>query len=123
MGRKDTPNYCIAWELLSQHRSISKYLAMDLEACIRINGLSAGPVKTLAGATRFSRTEHVYRYLQENVVASSIKLSEISNSAFCTYFLIYRVGLLQECSSVDGGLLALLFQDPNDYSYSYLFSN
>lgn len=81
-----------------------KYLAMDLgKSNIRVNGLSAGPVKTLAGAA-ISGARHVYRY-SENVAPLKFnpELNEISNSAL--YLLSdLSSGVTGNVHHVDGGL-------------------
>ena len=77
---------------------------MDLgKSNIRVNGLSAGPVKTLAGAA-ISGARHVYRY-SENVAPLKFnpELNEISNSAL--YLLSdLSSGVTGNVHHVDGGL-------------------
>ena len=65
-AERTTPNYNVMGVAKSALEASIKYLAMDLgKNNIRVNAISAGPVKTLAGAA-ISGARHVYRY-SENV--------------------------------------------------------
>ena len=81
-----------------------KYLAMDLgKYNIRVNALSAGPVKTLAGAA-ISGARHVFRY-SENVspLKFNPQLKEIGCGAlYLTSDL--SSGVTGNVHHVDGGL-------------------
>jgi enoyl-[acyl-carrier protein] reductase I len=81
-----------------------KYLAMDIgKNNIRVNGISAGPMKTLAGAA-ISGARHVYRY-SKNVAPLGFnpELEEVSNSAL---YLLSNLssGVTGNIHHVDGGL-------------------
>ena len=101
---RTTPNYNVMGVAKSALEASIKYLAMDLgKNNIRVNGLSAGPVKTLAGAA-ISGARHVYRY-SENVAPLKFnpELNEISNSAL--YLLSdLSSGVTGNVHHVDGGL-------------------
>ena len=103
-AERTTPNYNVMGVAKSALESSIKYLAMDLgKSNIRVNGLSAGPVKTLAGAA-ISGARHVYRY-SESVAPLKFnpELSEISNSAL--YLLSdLSSGVTGNVHHVDGGL-------------------
>ena len=103
-AERTTPNYNVMGIAKSALEASIKYLAMDLgKSNIRVNGLSAGPVKTLAGAA-ISGARHVYRY-SENVAPLKFnpELNEISNSAL--YLLSdLSSGVTGNVHHVDGGL-------------------
>ena len=103
-AERTTPNYNVMGVAKSALEASIKYLAMDLgKSNIRVNGLSAGPVKTLAGAA-ISGARHVYRY-SENVAPLKFnpELNEISNSAL--YLLSdLSSGVTGNIHHVDGGL-------------------
>jgi len=103
-AERTTPNYNVMGVAKSALEASIKYLAMDLgKSNIRVNGLSAGPVKTLAGAA-ISGARHVYRY-SENVAPLKFnpELKEISNSAL--YLLSdLSSGVTGNVHHVDGGL-------------------
>ena len=103
-AQRTTPNYNVMGVAKSALEASIKYLAMDLgKSNIRVNGLSAGPVKTLAGAA-ISGARHVYRY-SENVAPLKFnpELNEISNSAL--YLLSdLSSGVTGNVHHVDGGL-------------------
>ena len=64
-AERTTPNYNVMGVAKSALEASIKYLAMDLgKANIRVNALSAGPVKTLAGAA-ISGARHVFRYSED----------------------------------------------------------
>jgi enoyl-[acyl-carrier protein] reductase I len=91
-----------------------KYLAMDLgKNNIRVNGLSAGPVKTLAGAA-ISGARHVYRY-SESVAPLKFnpELKEVGNSAL---YLVSDLssGVTGNIHHVDGGLHSVAIPKSND---------
>ena len=103
-AERTTPNYNVMGVAKSALEASIKYLAMDLgKNNIRVNGLSAGPVKTLAGAA-ISGARHVYRY-SESVAPLKFnpELNEIGNSAL---YLISDLssGVTGNIHHVDGGL-------------------
>jgi enoyl-[acyl-carrier protein] reductase I len=111
---RTTPNYNVMGVAKSALEASIKYLAMDLgKSNIRVNGLSAGPVKTLAGAA-ISGARHVYRY-SENVAPLKFnpELQEISNSAL---YLLSNLssGVTGNIHHVDGGLHSVAIPRSND---------
>ena len=61
-----TPNYNVMGVAKAALEASVRYLAVDLgRQNIRVNGLSAGPVKTLAGAA-ISGARHVFRHSETN---------------------------------------------------------
>ncbi len=103
-AERTTPNYNVMGVAKSALETSIKYLAMDLgKYNIRVNALSAGPVKTLAGAA-ISGARHVYRY-SENVspLKFNPQLKEIGCGAlYLTSDL--SSGVTGNVHHVDGGL-------------------
>ena len=103
-AQRTTPNYNVMGVAKSALEASIKYLAMDLgKHNIRVNGLSAGPVKTLAGAA-ISGARHVFRY-SENVAPLKFnpQLSEVGSAAL---YLVSNLssGVTGNVHHVDGGL-------------------
>ena len=113
-AERTTPSYNVMGVAKSALEASIKYLAMDLgKRKIRVNALSAGPVKTLAGAA-ISGARHVYRY-SENVAPLKFnpELEEIGNSAL---YLISNLssGVTGNIHHVDGGLHSVAIPKSND---------
>ena len=113
-AERTTPNYNVMGVAKSALEASVKYLAMDLgKSNIRVNGLSAGPVKTLAGAA-ISGARHVYRY-SENVAPLKFnpELKEVGNSAL---YLVSDLssGVTGNIHHVDGGLHSVAIPKSND---------
>ena len=103
-AERTTPNYNVMGVAKSALEASIKYLAMDLgKSKIRVNALSAGPVKTLAGAA-ISGARHVFRY-SENVAPLNFnpQLKEVGNAAL---YLTSELssGVTGNVHHVDGGL-------------------
>ncbi|MDG2466194.1 MAG: enoyl-ACP reductase, partial [Alphaproteobacteria bacterium] len=63
-----TPNYNVMGVAKAALEASVRYLAVDLGRYnIRVNAISAGPVKTLAGAA-ISGARHVYRHSEQNAL-------------------------------------------------------
>ena len=102
-AERTTPNYNVMGVAKSALEASIKYLAMDLgKTNIRVNALSAGPVKTLAGAA-ISGARHVFRYSEKNSpLNKNPSLIEVSKSAL--YLLSdLSSGVTGENHFVDGG--------------------
>ena len=103
-AERTTPNYNVMGVAKAALEASIKYLAMDLgKNNIRVNAISAGPVKTLAGAA-ISGARHVYKY-SENVspLKYNPELKEVGNSAL--YLLSdLSSGVTGNIHHVDGGL-------------------
>ncbi len=103
-AERTTPNYNVMGVAKSALESSIKYLAMDLgKHNVRVNALSAGPVKTLAGAA-ISGARHVFRY-SENVAPLKFnpQLSEVGNAALYLSSNLSS-GVTGNVHHVDGGL-------------------
>ncbi len=103
-AERTTPNYNVMGVAKAALEASIKYLAMDLgKNNIRVNAISAGPVKTLAGAA-ISGARHVYKY-SENVspLKYNPELKEVGNSAL---YLLSDLsnGVTGNIHHVDGGL-------------------
>ena len=108
------PHYNVMGVAKSALEASIKYLAMDLgKRKIRVNALSAGPVKTLAGAA-ISGARHVYRY-SENVAPLRFnpQLEEVGSAAL---YLVSDLssGVTGEVHFVDGGFNAVAI--PREHS-------
>ena len=113
-AERTTPNYNVMGVAKSALEASIKYLAMDLgKNNIRVNGLSAGPVKTLAGAA-ISGARHVYRY-SESVAPLKFnpELEEVGSSAL---YLVSDLssGVTGNIHHVDGGLHSVAIPKSND---------
>ena len=113
-AERTTPNYNVMGVAKAALEASIKYLAMDLgKSNIRVNAVSAGPVKTLAGAA-ISGARHVYRY-SENVAPLKFnpKLEEIGNSSL--YLLSdLSSGVTGNIHHVDGGLHSVAIPKSED---------
>ena len=103
-AERTTPNYNVMGVAKSALEASIKYLAMDLgKDNIRVNALSAGPVKTLAGAA-ISGARHVFRY-SESVAPLKFnpQLKEVGDAAL---YLTSELssGVTGNVHHVDGGL-------------------
>jgi enoyl-[acyl-carrier protein] reductase I len=80
------PNYNVMGVAKSALEASVRYLACDLgEDRIRVNSISAGPMRTLAGAV-IGNARHTFKYTQQTApLQRSVELDEIGNSAL--YFL------------------------------------
>jgi len=103
-AERTTPNYNVMGVAKSALEASIKYLAMDLgKHNVRVNALSAGPVKTLAGAA-ISGARHVFRY-SENVAPLKFnpQLNDVGSAAL---YLVSNLssGVTGNVHHVDGGL-------------------
>ena len=103
-AERTTPNYNVMGVAKSALEASIKYLAMDLgKNNIRVNALSAGPVKTLAGAA-ISGARHVFRYSEDVApLRFNPELKDVGNAAL---YLISELssGVTGNVHHVDGGL-------------------
>ncbi len=79
---RTTPNYNVMGVAKAALETSVKYLSMDLGPNnIRVNAISAGPMKTLAGAA-ISGARHVYRYSEKIApLNKNPNLEEVGNAA------------------------------------------
>ena len=103
-AERTTPNYNVMGVAKSALEASIKYLAMDLgKTNIRVNALSAGPVKTLAGAA-ISGARHVFRYSEDVApLKFNPQLTEVGSAAL---YLASNLssGVTGNIHHVDGGL-------------------
>ena len=113
-AERSTPNYNVMGVAKAALEASIKYLAMDLgKNNIRVNGISAGPMKTLAGAA-ISGARHVFRY-SENIAPLKFnpELKEVGGSAL--YLLSdLSSGVTGNIHHVDGGLHTVAIPKPDD---------
>lgn len=98
-----TPNYNVMGVAKAALEASVRYLAVDLGRYnIRVNAISAGPVKTLAGAA-ISGARHVYRYSEQHALLHrNPDMDEVGRSGL--YFASdLSSGVTGEVHYVDGG--------------------
>ena len=80
------PNYNVMGIAKAALETSVKYLSVDLgNKNIRVNAISAGPMRTLAGAA-ISNAREVYKYTGENSsLKRNVSLDELGNTAL--YFV------------------------------------
>ena len=81
-ANKVMPNYNVMGVAKAALEISVKYLSVDLgNKNIRVNAISAGPMRTLSGAV-IGKSREVYKYAQENsALKRNIHLDEIGNTA------------------------------------------
>ena len=85
-SRKVMPNYNVMGVAKAALETSVKYLSVDMGSKnIRVNAISAGPMRTLAGAA-IANAREVYKYTEENSsLKRNVSLEELGNSAL--YFV------------------------------------
>ena len=113
-AERTTPNYNVMGVAKSALEASIKYLAMDLgKTNIRVNALSAGPVKTLAGAA-ISGARHVFRYSEDVApLKFNPQLTEVGSAAL---YLASELssGVTGNIHHVDGGLHSVAIPKQED---------
>ncbi len=102
-AQRTTPNYNVMGVAKAALEASIRYLAVDLGGeNIRVNGLSAGPVKTLAGAT-IAGSRHVFRHSEANApLGRNPDMNEVGRAGL--YLLSdLASGVTGEIHYVDGG--------------------
>ena len=102
-GARTTPNYNVMGVAKAALECSVRYLSVDLgKKNIRVNSLSSGPMRTLAGAA-ISGARHVFRHSEKNSpLNKNPSLIEVSKSAL--YLLSdLSSGVTGENHFVDGG--------------------
>ena len=81
-ANKVMPNYNVMGVAKAALETSVKYLSVDLgNKGIRVNAISAGPMRTLAGAA-IAKSREVYKYTEQNSpLQRNAQLEEIGNSA------------------------------------------
>jgi enoyl-[acyl-carrier protein] reductase I len=102
-AQRIAPNYNVMGVAKAALESSVRYLAVDLGGeNIRVNGLSAGPMKTLAGAA-ITGARHIYRHSEEAApLGRNPDIHEVGKSGL---YLISDLssGVTGETHFVDGG--------------------
>ena len=102
-GVRITPNYNVMGVAKAGLESSVRYLAVDLGGQnIRVNGLSAGPMRTLSGAA-ITGARHIFRQSEENApLGRNPDIDEVGRSAL---YLISDLssGVTGEIHYCDGG--------------------
>ena len=113
-AERTTPNYNVMGVAKSALEASIKYLAMDLgKANIRVNALSAGPVKTLAGAA-ISGARHVFRYSEDVApLKFNPQLTEVGSAALYLASDLSS-GVTGNIHHVDGGLHSVAIPKQED---------
>ena len=85
-SNKVMPNYNVMGVAKAALETSVKYLSVDLGVQkIRVNAISAGPMRTIAGAA-ITNSRNVYNYTQANsALKRNVKLEELGNTAL--YFV------------------------------------
>ena len=103
-SNKTTPNYNVMGVAKAALETSVKYLSVDLgKKNIRVNAISAGPMKTIAGAA-ISGARHVYRYSEKIApLQKNPDLEQVGNAAL---YLLSDIssGVTGLTHYVDGGL-------------------
>ncbi len=104
---RTVPNYNVMGVAKAALEASVRYLAADLgPRGIRVNALSPGPMRTLAGSA-IADARHVYRWSGRNApLARNIELAEVGSAAL---FLLSGLssGVTGEVHYVDGGFRAV----------------
>ena len=113
-AERTTPNYNVMGVAKSALEASIKYLAMDLgKTNIRVNALSAGPVKTLAGAA-ISGARHVFRYSEDVApLKFNPQLKEVGSAALYLASDLSS-GVTGNIHHVDGGLHSVAIPKQED---------
>ena len=102
-GVRITPNYNVMGVAKAGLEASVRYLAVDLGGQnIRVNGLSAGPMRTLSGAA-ITGARHIFRHSEENApLGRNPDIDEVGRSAL--YLLSdLSSGVTGEIHYCDGG--------------------
>ena len=81
-AQRSTPNYNVMGVAKAALETSVKYLSVDLgDQNVRVNAISAGPMRTLAGAA-IANARDVFKYTSENSsLKRNVNLEELGNSA------------------------------------------
>ena len=102
-GVRTTPNYNVMGVAKAALEASTRYLAVDLGGeNIRVNTLSAGPMRTLAGAA-ISGARHIFRHSEQQApLGRNPDINEVGRAA--VYLLSdLASGVTGETHYVDGG--------------------
>jgi len=113
---KVIPNYNVMGVCKSALETSTKYLARDLgEKGIRVNAISAGPIKTLA-ASAIGDAKFLYKWSKDHsLLKRNVDINDIGNSAL--YLLSdLAAGVTGEIHYVDAGYNKVGMPDPKNIS-------
>jgi enoyl-[acyl-carrier protein] reductase I len=102
-GVRTTPNYNVMGVAKAALEASTRYLAVDLgRSNIRVNTLSAGPMRTLAGSA-ITGARHIFRHSEEQApLKRNPDIQEVGRAA--AYLLSdLASGVTGETHYVDGG--------------------
>ncbi len=103
-AQRSTPNYNVMGVAKAALEASVRYLAVDLGGQnIRVNGISAGPMRTLAGAA-ITGARHIFRHSEEHApLQRNPRLEEVGRAGL---YMISDLssGVTGEIHFVDGGL-------------------
>jgi enoyl-[acyl-carrier protein] reductase I len=111
-AERTVPNYNVMGVAKAALEASVRYLANDLGgAGIRVNALSAGPMKTLAGSA-IADARYVYRYAEQGApLGHNPSLEQVGNAAL---YLLSNLssGVTGEVHHVDGGFHVMAIPHP-----------
>lgn len=109
---RTTPNYNVMGVAKAALEASVRYLAVDFGGeGIRVNAISAGPMKTLAGSA-IADARYIYRYTERNApLQRNVDLDEVGNAGL---YLLSNLssGVTGEVVYVDGGFHAIGIPKP-----------
>ena len=113
---KVIPNYNVMGVCKSALETSTKYLARDLgKKGIRVNAISAGPIKTLA-ASAIGDAKFLYKWSEDHsLLKRNVNIDDIGNSAL---YLVsdLAAGVTGEIHYVDAGYNKVGMPDPKNIS-------
>ena len=115
-SNKAIPNYNVMGVCKSALEASVKYLARDLGSkAIRVNAISAGPIKTLA-ASAIGDAKFLYKWNEDHsFLKRNVDINDVGNSA--TYLLSdLAAGVTGEIHYVDAGYNKVGMPDPKNIS-------
>jgi enoyl-[acyl-carrier protein] reductase I len=112
-ANRTTPNYNVMGVAKAALEASVRYLAADLgEHGIRVNAISAGPMKTLAGSA-IADARHTFRFAEKNApLKRNASLDEVGRAGL--YLLSdLSAGVTGEIHYVDGGFHTVAIPKPD----------
>ena len=112
---KAIPNYNVMGVCKSALEASVKYLARDLGEKIRVNAISAGPIKTLA-ASAIGDAKFLYKWNEDHsFLKRNVDINDVGNSAL--YLLSnLAAGVTGEIHYVDAGYNKVGMPNPKNIS-------
>ena len=115
-AQRVTPNYNVMGVAKAALEASVRYLAVDLgDRGIRVNAISAGPMRTLAGAA-IANARFVYRWSRDHApLARNVLLEEVGNAGLYLLSNLSR-GVTGEIHHVDAGYNTIGIPSPSRLS-------